>query len=211
MKENLKNILISSSVSAVVAIFIVMTFGVVGGNNQPFGATGTRFPNGISADSTSPSAGQVRGTSLTVTAASTLTGSSTITKSFDGFVAWDDFTEATGTAKAVYTNTAGDMWCNGANGGLLFDNTTAHQAPALQVSMGTSTSATGYSINLLASTTVATTSDQVIGITYTANFLLLAGESIVAALSDTQGTNSSSTNYGNWAGELGFNCRLIGA
>ncbi len=47
---------------------------LVGGNNQPYGATGTRFLNGISADSTSPSAGQVRGTTLTITGASTLTG-----------------------------------------------------------------------------------------------------------------------------------------
>lgn len=37
-----------------------------------FGASGTRFPNGVSADSTSPSAGQVRGTTQTITATSTL-------------------------------------------------------------------------------------------------------------------------------------------
>jgi hypothetical protein len=45
---------------------------VVGGNDsQPLGATGARFPYGISADTTSPSAGQVRGTTLTVTGIST--------------------------------------------------------------------------------------------------------------------------------------------
>jgi len=33
------------------------------------GASGTRFPNGISVDSTSPSAGEVRGTTLTITGA----------------------------------------------------------------------------------------------------------------------------------------------
>lgn len=37
-----------------------------------FGASGTRFPNGISADSTSPSAGQLRGTKLNITSTSTL-------------------------------------------------------------------------------------------------------------------------------------------
>lgn len=45
------------------------------------GASGTRFPNGISADSTSPSAGQVRGTTLTTTGASTLGGTVTVTTS----------------------------------------------------------------------------------------------------------------------------------
>lgn len=38
------------------------------------GASGSRFPNGISADSTSPSAGQVRGTTLTVTDDATVSG-----------------------------------------------------------------------------------------------------------------------------------------
>jgi len=37
-----------------------------------FSATGSRFPNGISTDSTSPNAGQIRGTLLTVTASSTI-------------------------------------------------------------------------------------------------------------------------------------------
>lgn len=46
------------------------------------GATGTRFPNGLSADATSPNPGQVRGTTLTVTSDSRLnslvqTGSAT--------------------------------------------------------------------------------------------------------------------------------------
>jgi len=42
------------------------------------GASGTRFPNGVSADSTSPSAGQLRGTTLTTTGAATL-ASATVT------------------------------------------------------------------------------------------------------------------------------------
>lgn len=36
------------------------------------GASGTRFPHGISADSTSPSSGEVRGTTLTATGAATI-------------------------------------------------------------------------------------------------------------------------------------------
>lgn len=35
------------------------------------GASGTRFPNGVSADTTSPEEGEVRGTTLTITATST--------------------------------------------------------------------------------------------------------------------------------------------
>lgn len=50
----------------------VLLLVLVGGNQSAgFGATGTRFPNGLSADSTSPSAGEVRGTTFTVTGAST--------------------------------------------------------------------------------------------------------------------------------------------
>lgn len=148
---------------------------------------------------------------LQVDSTSTLTGSSTITKSFDGFVAYAAFTSATGTAKAVYTNTAGDMACDSDNAVVYFDNTTLHQAPSLQFSIGTSTSATGYSTAISASTTVATTSDQVFDVTYATPWILKSGESIVGALSDTQGTNSSSTNYGNWSGQFGFHCWLIGA
>ena len=35
--------------------------------DNSFGASGTRFPNGVSADSTSPVAGQVRGATLSLT------------------------------------------------------------------------------------------------------------------------------------------------
>lgn len=56
-----------------VAALILSVIGLVGGNDQSvLELGGTRFPSGISADSTSPSAGQVRGTTLTVTGASTL-------------------------------------------------------------------------------------------------------------------------------------------
>ena len=62
------------SVLALVAIAIGAWI-VVGGNNQPqtpsenqnLGASGTRFPNGISADTTSPVPGEVRGSTTTIT------------------------------------------------------------------------------------------------------------------------------------------------
>ncbi len=61
------------------ALIVVVLILVLVGNNQPddLGA-GTRFPNGISADTTSPSAGQVRGTTQTITGASTLSGTVTM-------------------------------------------------------------------------------------------------------------------------------------
>lgn len=43
--------------------------GIGSAEEEVLGASGSRFPNGISADSTSPSAGQVRGTTLTITGA----------------------------------------------------------------------------------------------------------------------------------------------
>lgn len=45
---------------------------------EMLGASGTRFPHGISADSTSPLAGEVRGTTLTVTGATTIGGLTTL-------------------------------------------------------------------------------------------------------------------------------------
>jgi len=55
---------------------VILGYWLVGNSADSLGG-GTRFPNGISADTTSPSAGQVRGTTLTITGASTLTGAST--------------------------------------------------------------------------------------------------------------------------------------
>lgn len=70
---NIKNI--SIGIIAIVLSFLVGM--AVGGNSsQSFdlGASGTRFPNGISADSISPVAGELRGTTLTITSTSAFTG-----------------------------------------------------------------------------------------------------------------------------------------
>jgi len=61
-------------VLAVSALFFGGTKTIVKEVPQDYGAGGTRFPNGLSTDSTSPSAGQLRTSTLTVTGASTLTG-----------------------------------------------------------------------------------------------------------------------------------------
>ena len=62
------------AVAAITALVVALAFvGLV--NNQTsegdLGASGSRFPNGISADTTSPTAGQVRGTTLTTTGSAT--------------------------------------------------------------------------------------------------------------------------------------------
>lgn len=80
-----------------------------------FGASGTRFPNGVSADTTSPSVGEVRGTTFTATGNATIGGTlnsfktSTTTDGVDFTIAiadsdefiWMKGTGATSTLPAV--------------------------------------------------------------------------------------------------------------
>ena len=63
---------INTGLILLVAILLVV------GNQSDYLGSGTRFPSGLSADNTSPSAGEVRGTTLTITGAQTLTGASTL-------------------------------------------------------------------------------------------------------------------------------------
>jgi hypothetical protein len=69
-------------VAALVGGLIVLVFSGLVGDNQPVDSdvnvgAGTRFPNGLSVDGTSPSAGQVRSTTLTVSGAATIGGALT--------------------------------------------------------------------------------------------------------------------------------------
>lgn len=148
------------------------------------------------------------GTTLTVTGNTTLTGTSTITKSPDGFIAYGAFdTSATGTARAAYTNAAGPMMCHGGS----FYITSSDFAPALIWSIGTTTSATGYSATLLASSTIATTSSNGVLPIYTSPFFLDSGESVTGSISDPDDfVEASSTNYANWSAEFSLHCWLLG-
>ena len=66
----LKDVLLAGLAGGLAALLVVVVAGLVGSQSaNPLG--GSRFPNGISADSTNPSAGQVRGTTLTITGAAT--------------------------------------------------------------------------------------------------------------------------------------------
>lgn len=142
------------------------------------------------------------------------TGTTTLSsKSPDGFIAWASFTVATGTNKAVFTNTGGPIMC-GDESGMAYFKTNGF-TPGLVVAIGTSTSATAYSANLLASTTVATTTAatgqaQVVDVTYAAPFAVNSGESIVASLSD-QVSNASTTYFSRFtSAEIGFQCWALG-
>ena len=191
-------------------IVLVAILVLVGGNqsDQTLGASGTRFPNGISADTTSPIAGEVRGTSSTITATSTV-GSSP-----DGFILWDDYTISTTTpVRATLTNNGSPLMCDGDTLAVYSDAQAAF-IPSYYFVIGTSTSA-AYSANLVASTTVATStsataSDAIQSPATTWPFLLPSGSSITLSVGDTQSTVSSSTYYSSWAGELSVHCWTIG-
>src|SRR3990167_3955704 len=100
----------------IVGVLVVLTLLVLGlyfkGGSDLFGATGTRMPNGISADSTSPVAGEVRGTTLTITSTSAFTGLlSAVTGAFSGLLTTNagsnnSYSLATTTSVTTYTLTA---------------------------------------------------------------------------------------------------------
>lgn len=73
----------SSLYVALVAVVIAILACVIAlsAGGPTAAGSGSRFPNGISADATSPSVGQVRGATLTTTGAATLGGNLTVTTS----------------------------------------------------------------------------------------------------------------------------------
>lgn len=61
----------------VVALIAIGAFVYASQRSNNLGASGTRFPNGLSADTTSPTAGQVRGTSFLATGSLTVSSAGT--------------------------------------------------------------------------------------------------------------------------------------
>ena len=83
-----------------VALFILV---LVGGNNQSSTlGGGTRFPNGLSADSTSPVAGELRGADLTLTDDAVIAGGSLTVTTTNAATS----TTAVGCIQTVATSTA---------------------------------------------------------------------------------------------------------
>ena len=167
-----------------------------------FGAAGSRFPHGISTDATLPSAnGEVRTTSLVVTATSTLTTSP------DGFVVGGTIsTAATNTPRTVYTNTTGPKFCD-ASTAFLYINNNGSFSPAVRWSLGTSTSAI-YSNNLVASSTVATSTDTLI-VPLVSSFILAQGDVLTATEDDANNANASTTYFSNMTAEAGVWCQSL--
>ena len=80
IEKHLGKILIAITIIAVLGLFFpLVQSGMLG--------AGTRFTNGLSADSTSPVAGEVRGTTLTITSTSAFTGLlSAVTETLSGLL-----------------------------------------------------------------------------------------------------------------------------
>jgi hypothetical protein len=144
-------------------------------------------------------------------------GNGNITKSPDGFMLWDDFTVATTSpVRAGITNTgSGDLMCDGDSLYVYTDATGI--ATSFKFAVGTTSTAlpttmpsgVGYSANLLASTSSATSTDAVTSIPSAWAFLLPSGSSVTLSVGDNV-ANASSTYYGNWAGQFGVHCWNLG-
>lgn len=139
-------------------------------------------------------------------------GTTTISKSFDGFIVRAAATVATTSIAASVQNTAGPAVCDGGSGAIFANAAASDHAPALQVSWGTSTVAGTFATNLIGSTTLATSTDKTIGSPNSA-FLWAPQEFINMGLSDGQGNDNnqaSSTDFGNWSIEFGIHCWTLG-
>jgi len=138
----------------------------------------------------------------------TVTATTTIAKSYDGFLVGGGITPAsiaTNTVFTLYSHSGGRAFCDTEVSNLFADST--GYSPALTISIGTSTSA-GYSTNLVASSTLATTTDAFVDPS-TYKFVLESGDEITAFLADVN-SNASSTYFANWDIEYQTLCWLIG-
>lgn len=117
---------------ALVAIVLTWMFP----SSAVFSASGTRMPNGVSADSTSPVAGEVRGTTLTITSTSALTGAAV----FSGAVSTGLLTSGGGvtatTSNGAVTLTAANLF-----GGNVLEHTNTDVAT---LTLPASTTVTAY-------------------------------------------------------------------
>jgi hypothetical protein len=141
-----------------------------------------------------------------------LNATTTVARSYDGFMAGGGITPsslATGTTFTLYTHSGGPALCDSSSA-IFYADSTAY-SPSLIIDIGTTTTSGGYSANLIASTTLATTTDAVLGIAHDL-FVMNSGDQITARLADTYPSNlgASSTNFANWDLEFQTQCWLIG-
>jgi len=174
---------------------------------------GSRFPNGISADTTSPSTGEVRGTTLTIT------GTSTVQSVAMG----SNFSETlTFTAAATTTpgglfsiqNTGTDRVCTDFE--LYVYTGAGSEACQMTYEVSTSTSASAWSNlsgSIIASTTPATSTTFLLndtnhtGTNTNDAWLWKNGEYLMGAYDQKSGgVNASSSCYTAMAGRMYANC-----
>lgn len=121
--------------SGLVALIAIILFLVFSSSSLKFGVTGTRFPNGLSADTTSPVAGELRGDDLTldddavITDDLTVSGGSVVVTTSNSATSTVSLgciqTVATSTATAIRliigtSNTAASStWSTATNGGFV--------------------------------------------------------------------------------------------
>lgn len=147
------------------------------------------------------------GDDLIVGKTSTLTGTTTLTQSVDGLVIGGEVsTTATGTVVTIYTNSTGPKMCV-ADTGYVYAKSIGF-SPALVFSMGTTSATAIQSTNLIASTTLATTTTTYLE-PLKSLFLLNNGELLTAIFDDTQASAASSTYYDNWDVEVGIWCQDV--
>lgn len=136
----------------------------------------------------------------------------TIIDKYGGFWVQPEITSyATGTVNAFYTNsTSADMMCSG--GGVYADSLSTTLGRNFKFSMGTSTSATsGAGTNLIASTTVATTTDTFTQLAATYTFMLKKTQSVILYFSDVD-ANATSTYFKEtyWKIYPAIGCTFVG-
>lgn len=156
------------------------------------------------------------GENLTVTGTSAFTGTTTMALSPDGFVVYGGYTtSATATNAVLWTNSGNDVVCDGASGYLNIQ-ASGYTGGGI-FALGTSTSATVGALNLVASTTIATTTASGVDNFYpfipftkgTPIFKVANGESIIGGFDDVNAA-ASTTYLSNWDVEFGVHCWTMG-
>ncbi len=140
----------------------------------------------------------------------TVSGTTTVAASYDGFVVYKQLTVSTTSNTTIFTNTYAPMICYAYSGSIYSDSQSSTLGPSFTASIGYS-SGVVPTANVLASTTIATTTDTITSLTATA-FVLPSGYSLIAGFGDANGAVSSSTYYGTsyWKVHAVIPCTIIG-
>lgn len=204
-----QNWILKGILAGVVALLLLNGYGLFigGGVGTPFIEDYDPFVKtyGINTEKDITTTGTVTGVAATFTGTATF-ATTTVTTSPDGFTVGGTIsTAATGTVRTLYTNSTGPKLCD-ASTSFLYVNNNGSFSPSLVFSVGTSTTAIA-STNLVASSTVATTTDQVVQ--PTSAFVLAQGDLITAIMGDHNTTGASSTYFGNVAAEFSVWCQSV--